>query len=106
MNTAKQYELEDRVRESVLADVRAERARQDHLCEDPVNRSFGWRKFNESESEDLYKLAVLTEEVGEVGTEILRGQINIYKELIQVAATAVAWAEALEQEVIKAKIRE
>lgn len=95
-----QYEYEDDSRESAFADIRAERARQDHACEDPVNRLNGWRKFNEKDSTDLYKLAILMEEVGEVGTEILQGNedgADLTKELIQVAAVAVAWIEALRQ---------
>jgi len=49
------------------------------------------------------RLAILTEEVGEVAKELNEGHINgqlnrsdLVKELIQVAAMALTWVEALE----------
>lgn len=74
-----------------LTDVAIERDRQRGLlesgkipfaCEDPTIA-------------DAYKLAVITEEVGEVAKAMLEGT-NLREELIQVAAVAVAWAEALD----------
>lgn len=43
-------------------------------------------------------LAILMEEVGEVATETLQGGSlkNLREELIQVAATAVAWVESID----------
>lgn len=101
-----QYEYEDSVREGVFADIRAERARQDKLCEDPINRENGWAKFNEPESRLEYKLAVLGEEVGEVSTAVLKSEdvdidADLEHELIQVAAVATAWVEAIRQNVNK-----
>lgn len=98
----KQYEYEDSVRQGVFADIRAERHRQDELCEDPEHRKYGWRKFNEPDSLPLYKLAVLGEEVGEVSTAVLRSSdldldADLESELVQVAAVAVAWIEAIRQ---------
>lgn len=100
--TIKQYEFEDKHREGVLSDVRGERMRQDELCSDYFNRQNGWRKFSESDSKLEYKLAVLGEEVGEVSTAVLRSSdvdtdVQLYDELVQVAAVAVAWAEAISQ---------
>lgn len=98
-NATTEYERADAARETVFTDIRAERARQDNLCENPLNRLKGWRKFSEEDSSDLYKLAILMEEVGEIGTEILNGAKNkeMEEELVQVAAVAVAWVEALRQ---------
>jgi len=50
-------------------------------CEDP-------------DTDNGYKLVVLTEELGEVARAILDGG-NLKEELVQVAAVAVAWAESL-----------
>ena len=45
------------------------------------------------------RLAVLVEEVGEAATEVMNGRENELRyELIQVAAVAVAWIEALYRE--------
>jgi NTP pyrophosphatase (non-canonical NTP hydrolase) len=77
----------------VLVDVAIERRRQKELivagkipfgCEHPA-------------TDNGYKLAVLTEEVGEVARAIIEDEsaVNLREELIQVAAVAVAWAEAL-----------
>lgn len=86
------------IQQSVIADIIGERLRQDRLCEIPENRKNGWRKFCESDSTDRYKLAILLEEVGEVGTAVLKeDEANLCDELIQVAAVAVAWAEALRE---------
>lgn len=44
------------------------------------------------------KLVILTEEVGEVAKEILEGtEADLRKELVQVAAVAVAWLESLSE---------
>lgn len=51
---------------------------------------------------DCEKLAILTEEHGEVGKEVCEGELfgndtdfNLYVELVQVAAVATAFAETL-----------
>jgi hypothetical protein len=45
---------------------------------------------------DTLKLAVLAEEFGEVARAVLEDDpINLTEELVQVAAVAVAWLEAL-----------
>lgn len=64
----------------VLLDVKSERIRQDEI---------------HSKESNVYKnLAVLVEEVGEVGTAIQNDDSkNLYEELIQVAAVAVKMAE-------------
>lgn len=76
--------------ESVLAEVRAEREKQDAR----------WGPQDHSPAEWL---AILTEEVGEVSTEILKHRfggraLSEYRlELVQVAAVAVAAIEALDK---------
>jgi len=78
---------------NVLDDIRDERVRQDemlreglipHDCTNPSVNGF-------------LKLAVLTEEVGEVARALNDDEsyINLYTELIQVAAVAVAIAESI-----------
>jgi NTP pyrophosphatase (non-canonical NTP hydrolase) len=41
---------------------------------------------------------ILGEEVGEVNKAVLESGIGVREELIQVAAVAVAWAEAIDRE--------
>lgn len=76
---------------AVLYSVAAERERQNRLW----SREPGvWT------APDGVKLAVLTEEVGEVAHGLLeRAALSDLKaELVQVAAVAVAWAEAIDTE--------
>lgn len=92
-----------RVREDVvLDDVRAERRSQE------FHREQGKFKYTCADLgiDDLERLAVLTEEVGEVARAVLEhmelvndlGDTDLRKELVQVAAVAVAWIEALDKE--------
>jgi NTP pyrophosphatase (non-canonical NTP hydrolase) len=87
-----------RVRRGVLLDVHRERERQD-------------AKFPAAEGgfPDELRLAILTEEVGEVAETWLefqrrawqggsRWKQNLRDELVQVAAVAVRWIEALDEE--------
>jgi hypothetical protein len=89
---------------SILDAVGVERDRQErrkaegrftHTCADPDGMN------------DYERLAVLVEEVGEVAREVLTGEGRrlardsvgtdsaLFEELIQVAAVAVAWSEAV-----------
>jgi hypothetical protein len=67
--------------------IRAERGRQENrhpaaTCLHPIG--------------DAVKVAVLLEEVGEVARAVLDGDLDtLTDELVQVAAVAVAWLEAL-----------
>lgn len=82
---------------TVLEDVFDERGRQEDLKEQG--------RFLYTCADDIddgFKLACLIEEVGEVGKALLytRGLVsdgggNLRKELIHVAAIAVAWVESL-----------
>ncbi len=59
------------------------------------------REFQEERHEfpEHLRLAVLTEELGEVAKELLEGEnkVNLRTELIQVAAVAIRWIEYLEE---------
>ena len=78
--------------DAVLLAGKIERCRQEHLhiqgnipftCVSPIVSC-------------AEKLAVLTEEIGEVARAVQeRDKINLREELIQVAAVAVAWAVSL-----------
>ena len=72
--------------EKVVLSVVEERARQ--------NKKWG-REPGEWRADAGVKLAVLTEEVGEVARALLEGSSieHLRMELIEVAAVAVAWAE-------------
>ena len=76
----------------VMAWIAQERTRQEEMV--------GSGKFPYScadfDTPDEYRLAVLTEEFGEVGRAMLEPfQLTLRTELIQVAAVAAAWAEGL-----------
>jgi NTP pyrophosphatase (non-canonical NTP hydrolase) len=80
---------------SIFADIGVERERQE-------------QKFGATESNpDAVWLAVLIEEVGEVGRALLdaRRSLGPYshlrKELVQVAAVAVAWLESIDSQVVR-----
>jgi hypothetical protein len=97
----------------VLSDVNSERSRQEELKK---SGKFFWTCAS-PDVNDSDKLAVLAEEFGEVSKEVVDAMIErgryaketleqpphriaalklaLYKELVQVAAVAVAWAESL-----------
>jgi NTP pyrophosphatase (non-canonical NTP hydrolase) len=70
--------------QKVLAEVAAERARQDH-------------KWGEQNHEDAFWYLILGEEVGEVAKATLDSVQELREELIQVAAVAVSWIEAIDR---------
>jgi NTP pyrophosphatase (non-canonical NTP hydrolase) len=80
-------------------------ANERHRQEDMAGTVFPWTCAN-LHVDNASKLAVLTEEVGEVARAILeldvyhtvRSSSDLQKELIQVAAVACAHAEAIEAE--------
>lgn len=82
-----------------LSDVNEERFRQEELRR---SGKFYWTCADVGPSDEA-KLAVLSEEVGEVARLVVESVIDpkrrdkkkLREELIQVAAVAVAWAEAL-----------
>ncbi len=48
------------------------------------------------EVDPLLKLAILTEEVGEVARALIEDDDQLRQELVQVAACAVGWLESME----------
>ena len=73
--------------EAVLDLIRTERMRQEKL-------------WGEQNHPDLYWLGILMEEVGEVAKAVIEGwawEKDRDKELVQVAAVAVAWKEAIDR---------
>lgn len=79
----------------VLGAVAQERERQEQKGVDKP----GWETCASATMDPHVKLAVLTEEVGEVARALLEenaeSTANLRAELVQVAAVAVAWVEAL-----------
>lgn len=77
---------------NVLDDVYRERVRQEKL----VGQKFDWTAAQLNVPGD-WKLRILVEEIGEVARAIHDDQPaqELYEELVQVAAIAVAWGEAL-----------
>ena len=79
-------------RSEVYALVNAERDQQAIKWGD--RHAWGQGDCSSLDVDDRTKLAVLTEEVGEVARALLDGT-DLRAELVQVAAVAVAWLEAL-----------
>jgi hypothetical protein len=67
--------------------IQAERARQD-------------KKWGSQNHDDLYWLGILMEEVGEVAQHVIEGRDPYNNhELVEVAAVAVAWLEAINRRI-------
>ncbi len=86
----------------VLGEVAAERSRQETLSAEKRADGLSWLTCASPLMHDRDKLAILTEELGEVARELCDARAekrapasNLRVELIQVAAIAVAWAEVL-----------
>ena len=63
-----------------------------------AERNFQDKKHPDFQPDNAHRLAVLTEEVGEVAKGIQEKDItNLRYELIQVAAVAVRWIEAIDK---------
>lgn len=76
-------------------EIRAERARQ--RAKWGAVHAWGSGDCSSPDVAEPVKLAVLTEEVGEVARAMLDGRpAELRRELVQVAAVAVAWLEGLE----------
>lgn len=87
----------NQLRESVLQAVRDERRRQEHFL---ASGKFSWTLASPMIAH-ARKFPVLVEEVGEVAVELQAKTLRpdrLHAELIQVAALAVAWCEALQAE--------
>jgi NTP pyrophosphatase (non-canonical NTP hydrolase) len=76
--------------------MRKDKFRQGALRLVGIERGNQIRKWGEQSHPSFKWLAILMEEVGEVAMAILKGKrFEIFSELIQVAAVAVAWLEDL-----------
>ena len=84
----------------VLVDVHAERERQERLGLNKAAQGVRWSSCADPAMDggDDRRYAVLGEEVGEVANAILdgKGDAALREELVQVAAVAVAWTEAID----------
>ena len=81
-------------RDEIFAAIVAERARQREKWSRA--HSWGFGDCSSLEVVEPVKAAVLAEEVGEVARAMLDGdRLALRTELVQVAAVAVAWLEAL-----------
>jgi NTP pyrophosphatase (non-canonical NTP hydrolase) len=75
---------------SVYDEIRAERT-----CQDALAAAGRWGGESVATISDDRRLRVLVEEVGEVARALEEGDSQLRAELVQVAAVAVAWLEAL-----------
>ena len=81
-------------RPGIYAAIDAERARQ--AAKWNKDHQWGWGDCSSIRVAPIVKAAILTEETGEVVRAVLDwDNDNLRDELIQVAAVAVAWLEAL-----------
>jgi hypothetical protein len=83
----------------VCVDVLLERERQEKLGLAKRDAGTDWRSCADPTMRggDPMRLTVLVEEVGEVARAVLEGDTaSLRAELVQVAAVAVAWIEALD----------
>lgn len=91
--------------DKVFSDIEVERERQEALCADARDGGLDWTSCADPRSTDEVRLAVLSEEFGEVAKEINEARAvgtgspctstELRSELIQLAAVACAWAEWL-----------
>ena len=84
-------------RAAIYRDIDAERARQAAKWGGPHH--WGTGDCSSSDVPEPVKVAVLVEEVGEVAMAMLDlNRADLRRELVEVAAVAVAWVEALDRE--------
>lgn len=84
-------------RAAIYADIDAERARQAAKWSGPHH--WGAGDCSSADVPEPVKVAVLVEEVGEVAMAMLDlERADLRRELVQVAAVAIAWVEALDRE--------
>lgn len=85
----------------VLEDITDERQRQEEIGEAKRAQGISWRSCAAPDMPggDDRRYVVLGEEFGEVGRAMLEGEgdDHLRAELVQVAAVAVAWVEAIDR---------
>jgi len=86
-----------------IDDVISERERQETKCAEMRAGGLVWLTCADPKMPTLDKLAVLTEELGEIARELCDARAerrepgpNLRVELVQLAACCVAWAEAID----------
>lgn len=85
------------VRAGIFRDILTERERQREKWSE--HHSWGRGDCSSSDVPEIVKAAVLSEECGEVSRAVLeRDREELRRELIQVAAVAVAWLEYIDAE--------
>jgi NTP pyrophosphatase (non-canonical NTP hydrolase) len=89
----------------VLGDVARERNRQEVKCAEKRAEGENWRTPADPLCTDDVRFPVLAEEFGEVAKELNDARAegrppgpNLRVELVQLAAVAVAWVEALDED--------
>lgn len=81
-------------RDAILTAIHDERIAQHEQWD--RRHAWGWGDRSSPDVTDIVKAAVLTEETGEVVRAVLEDDDDgLRRELVQVAAVAVAWLEAL-----------
>lgn len=81
-----------------LDDVDKERERQEQIAVDRRAEGVDWHSCADVDMPggDTMRLTVLAEEFGEIANALLENDTeNLYTEIIQTAAVAVAWAESI-----------
>lgn len=87
------------LRDGILTDIAYERDRQEDIGRRKREQGIGWTSCADPymAGGDDRRSVVLGEEFGEVCKAVLEHTPNLRDELIQVAAVAVAWAEAIDR---------
>ena len=84
------------IKEWILKAIMQEREAQKAQWD--KEHSWGYGDCSSNDVEDIVKSSVLSEECGEVSRAVLDcNQKSLRKELIQVAAVAVAWLESMKE---------
>jgi NTP pyrophosphatase (non-canonical NTP hydrolase) len=70
------------------------------IADERRRQCYMWGKqWEPGEIDPLFKLSILTEEIGEIAKELLEGGLrespHLAEELVQVAAVSVAWLESM-----------
>lgn len=94
----------------VLRAVSRERLRQERICEEKQREGLAWHSCASPLLLDDDRLPILGEEFGEVCRELCEARaerrepsaVKLRDELVQLAAVAVAWIEAVDERMLDA----